>query len=121
QPLATLEEVLVPMYLFHRYQVEAVSKVIAGVDYSYLLKDDQAVNSQPVSSKDQLKAIESLMTTLKPEFLAVPAKVLSVIPPRPFGYPANQREIFKRNTGLVFDPLGPPEISAQHTLSLMLN
>ena len=30
-PMATLEEVFVPMYMFHRYQVEAAAKVVERV------------------------------------------------------------------------------------------
>ncbi|RMG66671.1 MAG: hypothetical protein D6722_14525 [Bacteroidetes bacterium] len=33
-PMATLEEVLVPLYYMHRYQVEAAAKVIGGVAYT---------------------------------------------------------------------------------------
>jgi hypothetical protein len=29
-PMAMLEDVFVPIYLFHRYQIEAVSKVVGG-------------------------------------------------------------------------------------------
>jgi hypothetical protein len=39
-PLATLEEVLVPMYLFHRYQLEAAAKVVGGVDYTFAVRGD---------------------------------------------------------------------------------
>jgi hypothetical protein len=33
------EDVLVPIYLFHRYQIEAVSKVVGGLYYSYAVKE----------------------------------------------------------------------------------
>ncbi len=35
RPLATLEEVLVPIYLLHRYQIQAVGKLIGGQYFSY--------------------------------------------------------------------------------------
>jgi hypothetical protein len=38
-PMAMLEDVLVPIYLFHRYQIEAVSKVVGGLYYSYAVKE----------------------------------------------------------------------------------
>jgi hypothetical protein len=44
-----------------------------------------------------------------------------MIPPRPFRYPANQRETFKRKTGMALDVLSPAEVSAELTLSLILN
>src|SRR6185503_8704141 len=35
RPLATLEETLVPLFLMHRYQLEAAAKSIGGVRYAY--------------------------------------------------------------------------------------
>ena len=35
RPMATLEEVLVPLYLHHRFQVEAAASVVGGVHYIY--------------------------------------------------------------------------------------
>ena len=31
-PMSTLEEVLVPVYMFHRYQLEAAAKVVGGLE-----------------------------------------------------------------------------------------
>ena len=33
--MATIEEVLVPLYLHHRYQVEATATAVGGVGYTY--------------------------------------------------------------------------------------
>jgi hypothetical protein len=40
EPMATLADVLVPLYLLHRYQAEAASKEIGGLDYRYQLRGD---------------------------------------------------------------------------------
>ncbi|EON77493.1 hypothetical protein ADIS_2023 [Lunatimonas lonarensis] len=120
-PMANLEEVLVPMYMFHRYQVEAAAKVVAGLSYSYMLRGEAGSPIATVSPEEQSRALKSLLTTLTPETLALPKNVVSLIPPRPYGFPANSREIFNRNTGLVFDILSPAEIAAHHTLSLLLH
>ncbi|WP_209329318.1 zinc-dependent metalloprotease [Lunatimonas salinarum] len=120
-PMANLEEVLVPMYLFHRYQVEAAAKVIAGLSYTYMLRGESGVPIESVSASEQYRALKSLLNTLKPEVLALPKNVISLIPPRPYGFPANAREVFGRNTGLVFDILSPAEIAANHTLTLLLH
>ena len=45
-PLATLEDALVPLYMLHRYQVEAASKLIGGTDYSFALRGDGQVATQ---------------------------------------------------------------------------
>ncbi|NID12734.1 zinc-dependent metalloprotease [Fibrivirga algicola] len=120
-PMATLEEVLVPMYMFHRYQVEAASKVLGGVTYSYALRGDGQVVTQTVAPDQQRRAMTALLSTLDPANLAVPTAILSLIPPRAFGIDANPREVFKRHTGLTFDPMGPPEAAANLTLRLLLN
>jgi hypothetical protein len=119
-PLATLEEVLVPMYLFHRYQAEAAAKEIAGVDYTYALRGDGQVPNKPVPAQEQWRAVDALLATLTPSALAIPPKVLELIPPRPFGYDPNPRETFKRYTGITFDPLSPAEAAANMTLGFML-
>nr|WP_240485970.1 zinc-dependent metalloprotease [Anditalea andensis] len=121
QPLATLEEVLVPMYMFHRYQVEAATKLIAGVDYAYILRGEKDIPFASVSAEEQKKALKSVLATLKPEALALPPNILDIIPPRPYGYGANPREVFSRTTGLVFDPLSPPEIAAHLTLGFLMH
>lgn len=120
-PLATLEEVFVPMYMFHRYQVEAASKVLGGVEYSNALRGDGQVGMTPIRAEEQRRALDALLATLQPQFLAVPVSVLRLIPPRPYRYDPNPREVFKRRTGMLFDPLGPPEAAANLTLRMLLN
>ena len=119
-PLATLEEVFVPMYMFHRYQVQASAKSLAGAYYSNAVKGDLQTIYKPVDGAAQRKSFNALMETLQPDFLAVPSQLFKLIPPRPFRYPANARETFKRHTGMSFDLLSPAESSAQLTLSLIL-
>ncbi len=120
-PMANIEEVLVPMYMFHRYQTEAAAKVLGGADYNFALRGDGQVIYEPVPATKQREAFNTLMLTLTPEFLAVPDHILKMIPPRAFRYNANPRETFKRHTGLGFDPLAPAEASAGMTLRLILN
>lgn len=120
-PMANLEEVLVPMYMYHRFQVEATAKVLAGADYNYALRGDGQMVYEPVSAVKQREAFNALMATLTPQFLAVPEHILKMIPPRAFRYDANPRETFKRHTGLAFDPLAPAEAAAGLTLRMILN
>lgn len=119
-PMATLEEVLVPMYMFHRYQVEAASKSLGGIFYTYAARGDAQKICDPLPPKEQMAALNGLIATLKPEVLALPESIIKLIPPRPYGYVENPRETFKDRTGLTFDPLGPPEAAANMTLSFML-
>ena len=120
-PLSSLEEVFVPMYLFHRFQTEAAAKSVGGQEYRFSTKGEKNFVVKSVSGKQQREALAALLQTLQPDFLAVPDAVLKLITPRAFGYDANPRETFKRRTGLVFDPLGPPETAAGMTLRLLFN
>lgn len=117
--MATLEEVLVPMYLLHRYQVEAASKMLGGLYYTYAVKNDGQVITRFVPSAEQWKAFNALMSTISPEALALPEKLIEKIPPRPVGYPRT-RETFKSRTGLTFDPIAAAESAAGTTLQFML-
>ncbi len=121
EPMATLEEVFVPMYMFHRYQVEAASKSLAGAYYGNVRKGDSQTIFLPVSATDQLDAFEALMETISPKFLAVPMSVIKNIPPRPYRYSPNNKEVFKRTTGMAFDPMGPPKAAATLTMTYMLH
>jgi len=120
-PMAMLEEVFVPMYMFHRYQTEAAAKVLGGQTYTNALRGDGQPVLATVSADEQMRALNALLATLDPQFLAVPPYLLQAIPPRPFRYTPNQREVFKRHTGITFDPMGPPEAAAGMTLRLILN
>ncbi|TDB65822.1 zinc-dependent metalloprotease [Arundinibacter roseus] len=120
-PLATLQEVLVPMYLFHRYQVEAATKVLGGVDYTYALRGDGQVSQISVEGGEQRRALRALLNSIKPDVLALPRSVVALLPPRPFGYNGNSRELFAGKTGLTFDPMAPAEAATNLMLSLLLH
>ncbi len=119
-PLATLEDVLVPIYMFNRYQVEAASKLIGGMDYTFSLRGDGEVPTQIVPAAEQRRALTAVLATLSPENLALPESLLKNIPPRPPMYERN-REDFKIHTSPTFDALSPAESLSQHTLQFLFN
>jgi hypothetical protein len=119
-PLATLEDVLVPLYLLHRYQVEAASKLVGGMDYTFALRGDGQTPTQIVAPAEQRRALVAVLATLKPEVLALPEPLLKMIPPRPPDYERG-REHFKIRTSPAFDALVPAEAAAQHTLQFLFN
>lgn len=120
-PFANLEEPLVPTYMFHRFMTEAVAKSLGGAYYSFAVKGDELPVYKPVPAEEQNKALKELLQTLEPDFLALPEGLLKLIPPRAYRFNPDPVETFKRHTGMSFDPLGPPEASAQLTFSLLLN
>ena len=118
-PMATIEDVLVPIYMYHRYQVEAAAKVIGGQDYTFSLKGKGDRNPQIVAPEEQRRALAAVLDTIKPEALAVPESLLRLIPPRPAGYPRT-REDFRIRTQPVFDALAPAEAVADHVSGFLV-
>ena len=119
-PMTTLQEVLVPIYLLHRYQIEAVAKSIGGLYFTHALKNDGQLPTRMVDPAQQWKAFDALMATITPEALALPDELISKIPPRPTGYPRTV-ELFSSHTGPTFDPLSAAEAAASETISSLLN
>ena len=119
-PMATIEEVLVPIYMYHRYQVEAAAKVIGGQDYTFSVKGKGDRNPQIVAPEEQRRALTAVLDTIKPDALSLPEPLLRLIPPRPAGYPRN-RELFRTRTQPVFDALAPAEAIADHVSGFLLN
>jgi hypothetical protein len=120
QPLATLEEVLVPVYLLHRFQIEAVAKLIGGQYFSYAMRGDGQPAPLTVDAKKQQAAIDALLNTLDPKVLLLPQSIVEIIPPRPPGF-ALDRESFNRSTGVTFDPIAPAASAISLTLDVLLN
>jgi len=119
-PMATLEDVLVPLYMYHRYQVEAVAKLVGGEDYTFSLRAKGDKNPQIIAPAEQKRALSAVLDTLKPENLAVPDSLLKLIPPRPPGYGRN-REDFRIRTSPAFDALAPAEAYANHVCDFLFN
>jgi len=119
-PMAMIEDVLVPIYLFHRYQVEAVSKLVGGLNYSYALKGDGQLVTQPLIKQQQLNALNAVVDCIDPKFLALPERIIKLIPPRPSGYDYT-KELFNKRTGQAFDPLAAAESAADFPLSFLFN
>jgi hypothetical protein len=118
RPLALLEETLVPLFLMHRYQIEAASKSIAGTAYTYALRGDGQVPLTPVPPAEQRRALVALLSAVAPEKLGLPEAILKIIPPRPAGF-ERHRELFANHTAEVFDALAPAEAAAELTFSAL--
>ncbi len=120
RPLATIEEVLVPIYLLHRFQIQAVAKLIGGQYFSYNMRGDGSAAPVNVTEKKQKEAISALINALDTEILMLPQSLVDLIPPRPPGHELG-RESFARSTGVGFDPLSPAASLVSLTLETMLN
>ena len=120
EPYSVLEDVFVPLYFFHRYQAEAATKVVGGLDYNYAVKGDNQFVVKSILKKEQEKALDEILKTLKPETLAIPKEKLELFPPRAFGY-WRTRESFKGKTGVAFDALSVASTASDMTLKLLLH
>jgi hypothetical protein len=119
-PLATLEETLVPVYLYHRYQVEAAAKLVGGVHYLHTVRGGPRQRNEIVAPEVQRRALDAVLATVAPEALALPEELLAMIPARAPGYPRS-RETFLARTGVVFDALAPAEAAAHHSLAFLFH
>ena len=52
--MSSIEEVLAPMYLLHRYQIEA-AKVVGGLEYNYAVKGDGQLAPKLCHTTNRLK------------------------------------------------------------------
>jgi len=120
RPMATLEEVLVPMYLLHRYQIRAAAKLIGGQYFNYGLRGDGQAATRVVTATRQREAIQALIDLLDPSLLRLPQELVDLIPPRPPGF-AKSRETFPNTTGNTFDPIGPARSAVSLTLDALLD
>ncbi len=120
EPLATIEEALVPLFLYHRYQTQAASKVVGGQYYTYAMRGDGQQPLRPVPAAEQTQALDALVRTLRPSELTIPRDVLAELPPRPFLFNPHQ-ELFRRETGLVFDAVAPATAAASFTLEYLFD
>lgn len=117
---SVLEDVFVPLYLFHRYQTEATVKAIGGLNYNYAVKGGEQMVVETLERERQAAALEALLLTIQPEVIAIPQEKLKLFPPRAFGF-GRSRESFNSNTGVAFDVLGAPATASELTLSLLLH
>ena len=120
-PLTKLEDVLVPLYNYHRYQLEAVTKLIGGINYNYSVKGDQnQIKPTILPNAIQLKALEAAMNCLSAKTLTIPENILALIPPRPPMY-YGVGELFDKRTGMSFDALSAAEALADFELGFLFN
>ena len=122
EAVETLKRKYVPLYLLHRYQVEAAVKQVAGVEYSYAVKGDAGAVSPLVSPARQRAALAVLMDTLAPAQLDTPEALIPLLSAGQSGETDRQYaiEVFAGMGGPVFDPLVAADVAAGVTLDPLL-
>lgn len=120
EPYSVLEDVFVPLYFFHRYQTEATSKLIGGLDYNYAVKGGNQTIVKPVSGTIERIALQALLKTLDVKEIGIPRDKLNLFPPRAYGY-SRSRESFKSKLGVAFDPISAMETASEMTLRFLMH
>ena len=118
-PLSELELTLAPLYLHHRYQVEATAKLLGGMRFTYAVRGGDREAVEVVPPERQREALDALLATLEPAALAVPQRILELIPPPAHGYD-DRREAFPSRSGRRFDPLAAAAVAAEVTTTALL-
>ena len=120
--LSSLENALVPIYLLHRYQLEAVAKQVGGLVYEYERKGDytQAQGQQFVAPAVQQRAMQQLITATTADYLTIPESVLALIPPTAYGDDIT-REHFQGKMGLMLDPVSAAASASNFAFELLLH
>ena len=122
-PLSDLRRVIVPIYLFQRYEVDSAAKSIGGVDFNYGLRGDGAPASRPVDGAAQRRALEALLGTLDPAVLDLPDALIDQLSSGRDGAadPAYRIEVFDGETRTpIFDITAAAEAAADVTLGDLL-
>jgi hypothetical protein len=120
EPISSLEEKLVPLYLHHRYQLEAAAKSIGGVTYTYAIKEQPDL-PRVVPAAKQREALAAVLQTLEPSFLDVPARIRELIPPPSYAWGDPNTELFPRRTDPAFDPIAAAMTSVDLTVSALVS
>jgi hypothetical protein len=123
-PLSLLEARLLPLYLHHRYQLQAALKSVGGAYFTYAIRTRGG--SQPaevqriVAPAEQRRALDAVLSTIDARVLTLPRRILDLIPPAAYGFRGGIPEMFPHGTGPVFDPIAAATVAADLAVSGLL-
>jgi hypothetical protein len=119
EPMSTLEFVLLPLYMHHRFQLRAAIQSLGGADFRYALKGDGQIPFTIVEAEEQRDVLETVLSTLAVDFLALSPDLVRMIPPPAYRY--SEGEEFPGYTQQIFDPLAAASAAATFTVGEILN
>lgn len=114
EPLAMLQERLAPLYFFHRYALNSLSKTIGGMEYANVVVGDGQQATTPIPGAQQRAALHQMLGAITPAELAIPDTVLTLLAPNA-DQVTPRVELLGTETQPAFD-----ELSAARTLSQMV-
>jgi hypothetical protein len=86
EPLAVLNRRFAHVYLHHRYALHGATKYVGGMELNYALGGEDTEAMRILPPAQQRMALAAVLAALEPDELRIPRRVLSLIPPVPFGY-----------------------------------
>ncbi|WP_371396011.1 zinc-dependent metalloprotease [Fretibacter rubidus] len=123
QPLSDLNKVIVPIYLYHRYQTAAAAKVLGGASFNYALRGDGQATMEIVAPREQRAALDALLSTLDPKALDIPDATLELLMPSlvSYSFADSDRELFRRTAYPAFDVTAAADTAADLTFDALLD
>jgi hypothetical protein len=119
EPIVLLQERFAPVYFMHRFALNGTSKAIGGMEYSNAVRGDAQQATRPVSYAQQAAALQAMLDALRPEELAIPDTVLTLMAPGATSVTPNV-ELFVSRTRPAFDELGAAQTLAQMIVDMVL-
>jgi len=123
EAFSALQTKIVPLYLYHRYQLQAAAKYIGGYDFLYRHKGDGRSAPSAVDWQTQLEALNIILDTVSPAALDMPDSVLRDLSPlaNANGDPQFNRETFDGAGRPMFDHGGAAAVAADIAFGALLH
>lgn len=117
-----LKRKYVPIYLLHRYQLEAAAKVLGGVDFTYAVRGDAGMQANLAPAAAQRSALSGLLAAMTPEALDTPEALIPMLSSGQSGDVDRQYaiEVFDGAGGPVFDSLTAADVGVGLVLDALL-
>lgn len=117
--VAELHEVFVPIYLLHRFQLQAAAKSLGGMEFGYPKNTPSVQAAEITSPQRQRLALDTLLKALEPEALDINDRTLNLLTPDP--QIRNGREKFKSALGPGFDAIEAAEVASNLVFNALLH
>jgi hypothetical protein len=119
EPITLLQERFVPVYFMHRFALNGTSKAIGGMEYANAVRGDAQQATRPVPYQQQMNALRMMLDALRPEELAIPDTVITLMAPNATNVTPGV-ELFASRTRPVFDELGAAQTLSQMVIDKIL-
>jgi hypothetical protein len=120
EPMVWLNYRLVPVYLHHRYALEAAIKAVGGMEFRYAVRSDTIPPTTIIEPARQRRALELVLNAVQPEELAIGEPILRLLTPRAFGFGTNEW-FFPSDAAPAFDQIGTARTLTSMVLGNLLD